>query len=288
MPQQPEKNEHPSTYIVQDRENLDELARLTLQDRLLTTSLGGVLSEQADPAALHRVLDIGCGTGGWALEAAQKYPNISLMIGVDISQRMIANARQQAEAQQIADRVEFHVMDALRMLEFPDRFFDLVNMRLGGSWLRTWDWSKLLSEMLRITRLKGTVRITEQELFHQSNSAALTRINEMLLDAFHRAGYLFEQEATGLTGHLSQLLLQHGGQQLQTKAYTLEYHAGTAAGEEYIKDALYGARIVRPFLQKWGCLSDDYTELCQQAEVETHQPDFHSQWKLLCVWGVKM
>ena len=124
MAQQPEKIEHPSTYVVQDRENLDELARLTLQDRLLTTSLGGVLPEQADPAALHRVLDIGCGTGGWATEVAQAYPGIALMIGVDISQRMITYARQQAEAQKVADRAEFHVMDALRMLEFPDRFLD--------------------------------------------------------------------------------------------------------------------------------------------------------------------
>lgn len=288
MSQQPEKKEQPSTYVVQDRENLDELTRLTLQDHLLTTSLGGVLAEQPEPAAFRRVLDIGCGTGGWAIETAQAYPDMALVIGIDISQRMITYARQQAESQKVADRVEFHVMDALRMLEFPDRFFDLVNMRLGGSWLRTWDWAKLLSEMLRITRSKGIMRITEQEFFHQNSSAAMTQINTMLLQAFYRAGYLFEQETTGLTGHLFPLLKQHGVQQLQAQEYTLEYHAGTAQGEEYIKDALAGARIVRPFLQKWGSLPDDYSELCQQAEREAHQPDFHSQWKLLCVWGTKL
>ena len=133
MTQPSQSSEHPSTYIVQDRENQEELARLTLQDRLLTESMGGVLAELPEPAALQRVLDIGCATGGWALETAQTYPTISLVIGIDISQRMITYARQQAQAAALAERVEFHVMDALRMLEFPSHFFDLVNLRLGGA-----------------------------------------------------------------------------------------------------------------------------------------------------------
>jgi hypothetical protein len=35
-------------------------------------------------------------------------------------------------------------MDALRMLVFPDAFFDLVNLRCGCSYVRTWEWPKLL------------------------------------------------------------------------------------------------------------------------------------------------
>lgn len=39
----PPKNEHPSTYVVQDRQDKDELARLTIQDQLITKSMSGVL-----------------------------------------------------------------------------------------------------------------------------------------------------------------------------------------------------------------------------------------------------
>src|SRR5579883_1637046 len=285
MTQPSQSSEHPSTYIVQDRENQEELARLTLLDRLLTESMGGVLAELPEPAALQRVLDIGCATGGWALETAQTYPTISLVIGIDISQRMITYARQQAQAAALAERVEFHVMDALRMLEFPSHFFDLVNLRLGGSWLRTWDWPKLLSEIYRVTRFGGIVRIIEQELLHRISSQAGARMNEMVMLAFYRAGHLFAPEATGLTAHLPSLLTRHKFVDVQERTYPLEYQAGTPATEAYTKDMVAASHTLRPFLQKWGCLSADYDQLCQQLAKDGESPDFHSVWTFHAIWA---
>src|SRR3989440_8000159 len=168
------QNEKPSTYVVQDRKNKKELARLAMQDHMMTAMMGGVLSEQADPATFHRVLDVGCGTGGWIIEAAQAYATMSL-VGIDISQRMVRYARTQAEVHQLEDRVEFHSMDVLDALNFPAAFFDLVNLRAGVSFLRTWDWPKMLSELLRVTRPGGVIRVTDSELVFQSNSPALKR-----------------------------------------------------------------------------------------------------------------
>ena len=124
------RREHASTYFVQDRSNQEELSRLQVQDQMLTRGMGGVLPEQPDPTIFHRVLDVGCGTGNWLIEAARTYPTMSLLIGIDISNKMVEIAREQAKAQQVNDRVEFHVMDALRALEFSDNYFDLVNLRL--------------------------------------------------------------------------------------------------------------------------------------------------------------
>jgi ubiquinone/menaquinone biosynthesis C-methylase UbiE len=125
------RREHPSTYVVQDRSNEEELTRLQVQDQLVTASMGGVLPEQPDPTIFQRVLDVGCGTGGWLIEVAKTYPSISLLVGVDISSKMLDHARTQAEAQQVSDRVQFRAMDALRMLEFPAKSFELVNQRFG-------------------------------------------------------------------------------------------------------------------------------------------------------------
>ncbi|HET8840432.1 MAG TPA: methyltransferase domain-containing protein [Ktedonobacteraceae bacterium] len=287
MTPEPRKNEHPSTYIVSDRDSQPELIRLTLQDQLLTASMGGVLAEQPDPARLRRVLDIGCGTGGWAIETAQQYPGLLLVAGIDISQRMIIYAREQAESEQVAQHVEFRVMDALRYLEFPNGFFDLVNLRLGGSWLRTWDWPKLLTEIFRITSREGTVRITEQEVMHQRSSQAATKINEMVLNAFFRAGHLFEQTSTGLTSRIPSLMTQYGFGKVQTKGHALEYRAGTPETQMYNEDMIAASRTLRPFLKKWGCLSNDYEELCQQLVTETQAPDFYSLWNFQTIWGIK-
>ncbi len=282
-----QKKEQPSTYFVQDRQNEHELKRLTIQDHLVTTSMGGVLPEQTDPAAFRRVLDVGCGIGGWIIEAAQTYPEMSL-IGVDISNRMIDYAREQARVQNVAARVEFLVMDALLMLEFPTGFFDLVNMRLGGSFLRTWEWPKLFSEALRVARSGGVIRFTETEVVHYSNSPAFMQFFEMFQCALYRSGHLFTEESGGIVKHLEQLFIQHGVQQVQTKAHSLQYHAGTAEGQAYIETSRNMFQAIRPFLQKWGCISKDYDAITQQALREMEQPDFHVTWNLLTAWGKKL
>src|SRR5258707_2268176 len=92
-----EKAEHPSTYFVQDRSNQEEQDRLATQDRMITTAMGGVFPEQSPTQNWRRVLDIGCGAGGWLLEVAQQYPGIISLVGVDISKTMIDYARQQAQ-----------------------------------------------------------------------------------------------------------------------------------------------------------------------------------------------
>ncbi len=145
------KKEHPSTYFVQNREDKTELQRLTIQDRMTTTLQGGLFPERDDLANIQHILDVGCGAGIWAVDVALQYPHISL-VGVDISQQMISYARSLVEQYDLASRVEFYTMDALRMLEFSDETFDLVTMRFGASFMRTWDWQKLLSEMQRVLK----------------------------------------------------------------------------------------------------------------------------------------
>lgn len=129
------------------------------------------------------MLDVGCGTGGWVIEAAQTYSTMAL-VGIDISLRMIRYARTQAEAHQVHDRTKFYVMDVLGPLDFLAGFFDLVNLRLGVSFMRTWDWTKMLGELLRVTRPSGVVRIIDSELIFESSSASLMQLCEMAQRAF--------------------------------------------------------------------------------------------------------
>src|SRR5947209_8246799 len=101
------RRDHPNTYVVQDHSNEAERTRLRFQDQMLTTSMGGVLSEQPDPTRFQRILDVGCGTGVWLIEAARTYPEMSLLVGVDISRHMIEYASSLSEQQQVSERVQF-------------------------------------------------------------------------------------------------------------------------------------------------------------------------------------
>ncbi len=193
-----EKQEYPSTYFVEDRSNEAELARLRIQDQMITRSMGGVLPEQPDPQSFERILDVACGTGSWLIETAETYPDISLLIGVDVSAHILGAARSQAEQQGLADRVEFHVMDALRMLEFPQGYFDLINLRLGSSFLRTWDWRNLLAEFQRVSQPGGTIRITDTERIQNSTSSAFNALWDQFQCAMYRSGHLFDPTPSGI------------------------------------------------------------------------------------------
>ena len=281
----PERREHPSTYFVQDRASEQERERVTIQDQMLTRGMGGVLPEQADPSKFHRVLDVGCGTGSWLVEVARTYPEMTTLVGADISIRMVEYARALAKEQGVSDRVEFHVMDALRMIEFPQGYFDLVNQRLGMSYLRTWDWPNVLQEYQRITRPGGTIRITESDTFAETNSSpALNRLCDIACNASFHAGYLFSNQRRGLTDKLGELLHQQGIQNVQTRTTVIDY-AEPGMLDRAREDVRLLFRTILPFLQKWSRLPKDYDQLYQKAMEEMSQPDFTLRWELLTAWG---
>lgn len=279
------RREHPSTYVVLDRANKEELTRLHTQDRLFTAEMGGVLAEQPDPTIFRRVLDVGCGTGGWLIDLARTYPDTELLIGVDINNRMVQFAREQAEEQQLGNRVEFHVMDALRMLEFPSNYFDLVNVRSAMSYLRTWDWLKFLQECRRVSRPGTIVRITDGDMLVRSTSPALTRLMDFIREAFYQAGYLFTPEGDSVIRELPKLFNRFGFQNIQVCEHRIVARPGMENWQLAYEDTRLMFRTVLPFLQKWLRLPENYQEIYKQMLEEIERPDFESTTILHTVWG---
>ena len=69
------------------------------------------LVEHLRLAAGQRILDLGCGTGRHALELARRGCHVT---GVDLSDGMLAQARQRAQAEGLAGRLTFEQADATR------------------------------------------------------------------------------------------------------------------------------------------------------------------------------
>ncbi|MBA2678890.1 MAG: class I SAM-dependent methyltransferase, partial [Ktedonobacteraceae bacterium] len=130
-------------YVI-DIENGAETARLIEQDRLFTHAMGGLLPEQPDLSSIKRILDIGCGPGGWVNNVAFEYQGIQVY-GIDSNHSMVTYAKAIASVQGL-DNAHFKVMDARNPLDFDDHYFDLVNARFMAGFLDQASWPTLLAE----------------------------------------------------------------------------------------------------------------------------------------------
>lgn len=275
----------PGTSIFQDGASKREFRRLDLQHRLITEGMGGLLPEQPNAARFESVLDVGCGTGTWLIEMAQKYPACSRLVGVDANLQMIAYARQQAEERQLGERVEFQVMDVLSMLDFSPASFDLVNMRFGSTFVRNWEWSNLLNKFRHVMRPGGMVCISEMDGTVQSTSPALTNLLTLVSQALNHAGHLFTEGQANVATGLAGLLTNARFAQVQTRTVQLKFLPVTQQARDFSEFLTITLRSLLPFLRKWLRLPENYEDLYQQMLDELCLPDFAAAADLVTAWG---
>ena len=84
--------------------------RPTLRWQLARDILPKLPDVHAKLTAGARVADVACGVGWCAIGLAKSYPNVRVD-GFDLDQKAIAQARENARADGVADRVTFHVSD---------------------------------------------------------------------------------------------------------------------------------------------------------------------------------
>ena len=105
----------------------------------------------------QRVLDVATGTGDLAIALARRMPQCRVM-GVDLSEGMLALAREKARQAALAERIEFVCGDAER-LDAADGEFDAVTVAFG---VRNFgDLAAGLREMRRVLRRGGVAAILE-------------------------------------------------------------------------------------------------------------------------------
>jgi ubiquinone/menaquinone biosynthesis C-methylase UbiE len=102
-------------------------------------------------------LDVGTGPGQIPIKLALKLPQLEI-VGIDLSEAMLAKARQNAAAAGVENQVRFEMCDA-RRLPFPDHHFDLI---MCNSLLHhAADPLATLNELARVTRPQGALLLRD-------------------------------------------------------------------------------------------------------------------------------
>lgn len=271
-----------------DPESSAEKARLMQQGRLLTKKMGGLLPEQRDLTRFHRVLDVACGPGEWALDLAFAYPEIEV-IGIDISQQMIEVAYEQARIQGI-ENIQFHAMDATKPLSFPDSCFDLVNARAIAAIIPRTVWPALIQECMRILRPGGIIRLTECDTWGITNSLAFTQLEELVRQAGEKVGVGFSVDGRtyAITPMFKRLLRNTGCINTQERAFFINFSAGEQSHQAVYRNAMAFFQLVQPGLIRRGvAIQETLDQLYQQMLLEVQSADFCGITFFLTVWGEK-
>ncbi|KAI0367799.1 S-adenosyl-L-methionine-dependent methyltransferase [Pilatotrama ljubarskyi] len=111
------------------------------------------------------VLDLGCGTGLWAIEAAKCWPT-STIVGFDIRsiQPDLTLVNLGIEYRELAGRVKWVHGDFLDPLPFESGHFDLVRICCIGLNVPEDSWQDILEECARVLRPGGSIEIIEEDL----------------------------------------------------------------------------------------------------------------------------
>ena len=138
----------------------EEINRLDFQHYLLRHAFRGNFA--APIRKPQTILDVGCGTGRWAREMAQAFPD-ARVAGVDINTPP-ADAQAHTGARQ--GRFAFTPGNMLEGLPFSDASFDFTHMRLMFLAIPADRWEYVARELARVTRPGGWVESVETTGLH--------------------------------------------------------------------------------------------------------------------------
>jgi SAM-dependent methyltransferase len=141
---------------------MEEINRLDFQHYMLRYALRGLYA--APLQYLGSVLDVGTGTGRWAMEMAQLFPGAAVC-GVDVNPPPVDEQPGRGVDVRPAN-FTFVPGNVLEGLPFAEGMFDYTHMRLLFTAIPGDRWPRAVSELARVTRVDGWVESVETTGLH--------------------------------------------------------------------------------------------------------------------------
>lgn len=251
-----------------------EVARLFFGNPYMMESLEDLLPPAIDLTQVHKVLDIGCGTGEWACRLAKAHPQFHV-IGIDTSHQLIQTAVDQAAKEGLRS-VAFYQFDTAQSLEFASESFDVVHVHSLASFISTAMWSKILEEMIRLIKLNGWINIVDYEQ-GSTSSPAFNRLSVVGLAGVRALGGSVSPSSTtqGVAARLYSFLVDAGMIDVAYTVHAVDYGVNSRPGtRQFLGDLVTGMVNFKPFVLQLGLIESElFDRLIEQAKEELYAPD---------------
>ncbi|KAB8295732.1 hypothetical protein EYC80_008557 [Monilinia laxa] len=182
--------------------------QIDISHRRYLSMLNGCLYLAPIPDDVERVLDLGTGTGIWAIDFADLFPNASIL-GTDLSP---------IQPDMVPPNCRFEIDDMTEEWTYPPNYFDFIHIRaLFGS---IHDWDDLYAQAYKHLKPGGFIQHIEPSLYIHCDDDTVP-----LDSPLHRFAELFNKagERTGqsmdLCPTMSSKIAQAGFVNLQERMY---------------------------------------------------------------------
>src|SRR5579884_281287 len=147
--------------------DMEEINRLDFQHYMLRFAFQGLYA--APIGAPASILDVGTGTGRWAIEMAELFP-AARVVGLDVNPPP-PDERASRGVDMRPPNYQFTPGNILEGLPFPDGAFDFVHMRLLFTGMPLDRWPSVIGELARVARPGGWVESVESANLLQTGPA---------------------------------------------------------------------------------------------------------------------
>ncbi|KAL1979561.1 hypothetical protein VTN96DRAFT_5561 [Rasamsonia emersonii] len=231
----------------------------------------------------QRVIDLGTGTGIWAIDFADQMPSAEV-IGCDLSP---------TQPNMVPPNVKFLVDDIEADWEYGNNPFDFIHARYLSVSIK--NFPRLVRQCYRYAKPGGWVefqdwdsRITSED--NSTKGTSIKRYYNEVLGAFERNGY-----ETSPGPHLEQWFRDAGFVDVQVRKYRVPM--GTWPNDKYYKKVgtwcmlqaeqgfEAGGLAVLTRFENWS--KEDVVDLAKKAVADAHNRNIHPLFNFYVVYGRK-
>ncbi|KAL9025398.1 MAG: hypothetical protein Q9196_005772, partial [Gyalolechia fulgens] len=242
-----------------------EQTRLAITHQCFMSILNGQRSFQTIPRSARRILDVGTGTGDWAIAVAERFPNAEV-IATDITCFQPTN---------VPPNVFFEIDDAQEEWTYAEPF-DFIHIRgLSGAFR---DWTTVYKEAFKHLQSNGILEVADfdvVQMTEQIPDSYLSIYNGACRSAAERSG-----SSIGLD-HMKKTTIEGAGFSF-AKTRSFDVPLGTwasdprkkVAGKMALISMLEGleATSIRLLTQHSGFKPEDVRDLCEKVKEELMRP----------------
>lgn len=242
-----------------------EQTRLAITHQCFTSILNGQSSFQSIPRSARRILDIGTGTGDWAIAVGERFPNAEV-IATDITC---------FQPTDVPPNVFFEIDDAQEEWTYTESF-DFIHIRgLCGAFR---DWTAVYKEAYKHLKPNGILEVADFGCIRLVEDIADSYVS--IYNGACRSAA--EQAGTPLSlDHMKRAILESAGFSI-AKSRTFDVPVGSwtpdprkkVAGKMALISSLEGleASSLRLLTKHTGWKPDDVRDVCGKVKEELMRP----------------